>query len=406
MRPFALPKTPSLLFGLVSVVAFACSSSTGSTDAATSAGGGSGLGGSVSGGAPGAGGATGRGGSPGSGGAGGGAGNSGLGGISGAGGVPRSGGNTGRDAGLTGSGGVTATGGIGHDGGPLGSGGGARGRDLGVDMPMTDDAGSGGVAGRDGSTATEGATSVCPAGYQLTWSDEFDGASGAAVDSAKWVFESGAGGWGNSELEYYRTGAANAALDGNGNLVITAKQETYSGSSYTSARMKTQGLASWKYGHIEARIKLPYGQGIWPAFWMLGEDISTNSWPKCGEIDIMENIGKEPSVNHGSLHMPAAGTSNDSELTGSYTLKSGKLSDDFHTYAIDWSASSIAFYFDGALYETQTPAAATGRTWEFDKPFFILLNVAVGGQWPGSPDSTTVFPQTMTIDYVRVCQQP
>jgi beta-glucanase (GH16 family) len=138
---------------------------------------------------------------------------------------------------------------------------------------------------------------------------------------------------------------------------------------------------------------------------MLGNDIGTNSWPACGEIDIMENIGKEPSINHGSLHMPATGTSSDDELTGSTTLATGKLSDDFHVYAIDWSSSSIQLYFDGNLYETQTPSTATGRTWEFNKPFFILLNVAVGGNWPGNPDSTTVFPQTMTVDYVRVCQQ-
>jgi beta-glucanase (GH16 family) len=256
--------------------------------------------------------------------------------------------------------------------------------------------------------ATSGdAPGACPAGWKLTWSDEFDGPAGTAADASKWVYESGNGsnGWGNSELEYYRTGNANGAMDGNGNLVITAKQETTSGFQYTSARLKTQGLATWTYGHIEARIKLPSGQGIWPAFWMLGSDITTQSWPACGEIDIMENIGKEPSINHGSLHMPAAGTANDSQLTGSYTLANAKLSDNFHTYAIEWSAAGIDFFFDGGRYESQTPASASGRTWEFDKPFFILLNVAVGGQWPGSPDSTTTFPQTMTIDYVRVCQK-
>jgi beta-glucanase (GH16 family) len=264
----------------------------------------------------------------------------------------------------------------------------------------------GGAAGMGGALS-DAAQVPCPPGYQLAWSDEFDGAAGSAVDATKWVFETGngSGGWGNNELEYYRSGTSNAALDGSGNLVITAKQESYGGFAYTSARIKTQGLASWTYGHIEARIKLPYGRGLWPAFWMLGNDISTNSWPACGEIDIMENIGKEPSINHGSLHMPAAGTSSDDELTGSITFATGKLSDDFHVYAIDWSSSAIQFYLDGNPYETQTPANATGRTWEFDQPFFILLNIAVGGNWPGSPDSTTVFPQTMTVDYVRVCQQ-
>ncbi|MGD0839257.1 MAG: family 16 glycosylhydrolase [Polyangia bacterium] len=262
------------------------------------------------------------------------------------------------------------------------------------------------VTGTPGAEPSDGAPGPCPTGYQLVWSDEFDGPAGSAVDATKWVFDTGngSGGWGNSELEYYRDGAANAALDGNGNLVITAKLESYDGFSYTSARLKTQGLASWTYGHIEARIELPYGQGLWPAFWMLGNDISSDVWPSCGEIDIMENVGKEPSINHGSLHMPEVGTASDDELTCSVTLESGKLSGGFHVYAVDWSPSAIQFSFDGNVYETQTPASATGRVWEFDQPFFILLNVAVGGNFPGAPDSTTVFPQTMTVDYVRVCQ--
>ena len=263
------------------------------------------------------------------------------------------------------------------------------------------------VTGTGGAQPSDGTPGPCPTGYQLVWSDEFDGPADSAVDATKWVFDTGngSGGWGNNELEYYRDGTANAALDGNGNLVITARQESYSGFSYTSARLKTQGLASWTYGHVEARIENPYGQGLWPAFWMLGNDISTDVWPTCGEIDIMENIGKEPSINHGSLHMPAVGSSSDDELTCSVTLESGQLSGGFHVYAIDWSPSSIQFSFDGNVYETQTPASATGRVWEFDQPFFILLNLAVGGNFPGAPDSTTVFPQTMTVDYVRVCQQ-
>jgi len=138
---------------------------------------------------------------------------------------------------------------------------------------------------------------------------------------------------------------------------------------------------------------------------MLGNDITTVSWPRCVEIDIMENIGSEPSIVHGSLHMPAAGTSSDSALSGSYTLPGGKLADDFHVYAVEWSASSIQFFIDGHRYQTQSPATATGRDWTFDKELFILLNVAVGGNWPGSPDGSTVFPQTMTVDYVRVCQR-
>jgi beta-glucanase (GH16 family) len=245
----------------------------------------------------------------------------------------------------------------------------------------------------------------------LAWSDEFDGPDGSAVDPSKWVHDVGGGGWGNQELEYYTDGTQNAIVQG-GALVITATtanaasyQCSYPSSGpckYTSARLLTKGKFSQKYGRFEARIQIPAGQGLWPAFWMLGANIDTVNWPSCGEIDVMENIGKEPSINHGSLHMPAAGTTNDSDLTASYTLPgNAKLSDAFHTYAIEWSSTAIAFYVDDTLYETQTPQTATGRTWEFDQPFFILLNVAVGGQWPGSPDSTTTFPQTMKVDWVR-----
>jgi beta-glucanase (GH16 family) len=253
-----------------------------------------------------------------------------------------------------------------------------------------------------------------PPGWALTWSDEFDGADGSAVDPSKWVHDVGGGGWGNSELEYYTNATQNAVVQG-GNLVITA---TTAGASsytcsypssgpckYTSARLLTKGKFSQKYGRIEARIQIPEGQGLWPAFWMLGANIDTVNWPSCGEIDVMENIGTEPSINHGSLHMPAAGTTNDDQLTGMYTLAGGaKLGDGFHTYAIEWTSSSITFYVDDMLYETQTPQSATGRTWEFDQPFFIILNVAVGGTWPGTPDSTTTFPQTMKVDWVRAYQ--
>jgi beta-glucanase (GH16 family) len=247
--------------------------------------------------------------------------------------------------------------------------------------------------------------------WKLTWSDEFNGADGSAVDSTKWVYDTGGNGWGNSEYEYYTSGTANAVQQG-GNLVITA---TTAGASshtcsypsngpcqYTSARIKTLGKFSQQYGRFEARIQMPEGQGIWPAFWMMGVN---GNWPACGEIDVMENIGKEPSINHGSMHMPASGSTSDDQLTGMYTLAGGaKLGDAFHIYAIEWTSSQVAFYVDDTLYETQTKAGATGRTWEFDHPFFILLNVAVGGTWPGAPDSTTTFPQTMKVDYVRVYQ--
>jgi len=263
------------------------------------------------------------------------------------------------------------------------------------------------VGGQDASPSTNGGQVVCPAGWQLVWSDEFNGPAGSAADASKWLYESGngSGGWGNAELEYYRPGNANGAMDGHGNLMITAKQETYGGFQYTSARLKTQGLATWTYGHIEARIKVPFGQGMWPAFWLLGDDIAKDGWPGCGEIDVMENIGKEPSKVHGTIHGP--GYSGGSGPTAVYTLAGGAtFADDFHIFAIDWEQNAIHWSVDGQVYATKTPQdIGSGNTWVYGHPFFILLNLAVGGQWPGNPDNSTTFPQTMTIDYVRVCQK-
>ena len=244
-----------------------------------------------------------------------------------------------------------------------------------------------------------------PTEYVLTWSDEFTGTNGSLPDSSKWVMETGGNGWGNDELETYTNRTQNAHVQG-GNLVITASKEKYTGADgiareYTSARLKTVGLFEQKYGRFEARIKIPQGQGMWPAFWMLGNNIVKAGWPACGEIDVMENIGKEAAIAHGSMHGP--GYSGDKGLTGSYSLPSGKFADDFHIFAVEWEAPAVRFYVDGNLYETRTPAdLPAGQAWVFDHPFFILLNVAVGGGWPGNPDNTTIFPQTMLVDYVRV----
>jgi beta-glucanase (GH16 family) len=225
-------------------------------------------------------------------------------------------------------------------------------------------------------------------------------------DPAKWTYDIGGTGWGNHELEYYTNRSENARIE-KGNLVITAREESFKSADgaahrYTSARLKTQGVFSQTYGRFEARIKIPEGQGIWPAFWMLGADIQSAGWPKCGEIDIMENIGKEPGINHGSLHGPSTGYTSD--LTATFSLPSGQsYSTDFHLYAAEWEPDLVRFHVDSNLYATfnssQWPA---GGTWVFHHPFFILLNVAVGGDWPGSPDATTKFPQTMLVDYVRV----
>ncbi|MGZ4789316.1 MAG: glycoside hydrolase family 16 protein [Terriglobales bacterium] len=245
--------------------------------------------------------------------------------------------------------------------------------------------------------------------WKLVWSDEFNGPNGTAVDGSKWVSETGGGGWGNHELESYTTRPENASQQ-DGNLVIKALREKYTGADgiareYTSARLKTQGKFSQTYGRFEARIKIPRGQGIWPAFWMLGNDIDKPGWPDCGEIDIMENIGKEPTLVHGTIHGP--GYSGANGIGGPYRLPGNpRFADDFHVFAVEWEPKAIRFYVDDHLYETRTPAdLPQGTKWVYDHPFFVILNVAVGGDWPGNPDETSVFPQTMLIDYVRVYQR-
>jgi beta-glucanase (GH16 family) len=243
-------------------------------------------------------------------------------------------------------------------------------------------------------------------GWTLVWSDEFNGPDNSPIDTSKWVSEKGGNGWGNQELEYYTTRPENAFQQG-GNLVIKVLQEKYTGADgvtrdYTSARLKTAGKFSQKFGRFEARIKIPQGQGIWPAFWMLGDDISKISWPKCGEIDIMENIGKEPATVHGTIHGP--GYSGDKGIGSPYNLPPDqRFADDFHLYAVEWEPKAIRFYVDDHLYGTRTPAdLPKGTKWVYAHSFFMLLNVAVGGGWPGNPDAATVFPQTMLVDYVRV----
>ncbi|MDR3737986.1 MAG: glycoside hydrolase family 16 protein [Terracidiphilus sp.] len=239
----------------------------------------------------------------------------------------------------------------------------------------------------------------------LTWSDEFNGPDGSAPDPAKWHVISSGSGNGNDELQYYTRRPINVHQEG-GNLVIMARKEHYKGREgvrkYTSARLETLRLFAQKYGRMEARIKLPGGQGIWPAFWMMGNDVKKVGWPACGEIDIMEQVGFEPSMTHGTLH--AEGYSGPTALGSSYTLPDrGRFSDGFHRFAVEWEPGEIRFYADDVLFATRKqqdiPADAK---WPFDHPFYLLLNVAVGGHWPGAPDKTTRFPATMLVDYVRV----
>jgi beta-glucanase (GH16 family) len=245
-----------------------------------------------------------------------------------------------------------------------------------------------------------------PGPWVLSWGDEFDGAAGASVDRSKWTFDLGGDGWGNQELEFYTDRTRNASLDGSGHLVILADREHFGGTGgkerdYTSARLKTEGLFAQAYGRFESRMKIPFGQGLWPAFWMLGADIETAGWPACGEIDIMENIGKEPATVYGSIHAPRGADLG--SASSPFVLPSGRFADDFHVFALEWDPKEVRWYVDGALYETRTAADfPAGTRWVFDHPFFIILNVAVGGTWPGPPDATTVFPQRMIVDYVRV----
>jgi len=242
--------------------------------------------------------------------------------------------------------------------------------------------------------------------WTLVWDDEFNGPNGSPVDSSKWDLENGGDGWGNQELEYYTSRPQNSYQQ-DGTLVIKVQAEKYSGPdgvtrNYTSARLKTQGKFSQTYGRFEARIKIPRGQGIWPAFWMLGSDVEKQGWPECGEIDVMENIGKEPALVHGTIHGP--GYSGAGGIGSPFALPGDQLfADDFHVYAVEWEAAEIRFYVDSHLYATRTPSGLPkGTRWVYEHPFFLLLNVAVGGNWPGSPDATSAFPQTMLVDYVRV----
>ena len=247
-----------------------------------------------------------------------------------------------------------------------------------------------------------------PKPWVLAWSDEFEGAAGAPVDGTRWVADTGGKGWGNEEREYYTPGSRNAALDGSGHLVITARAESdasltcwYGGCRYTSARLKTSGLFTQTYGKFEARIKLPRGQGLWPAFWMLGANIETVGWPASGEIDVMEAIGREPGVAYGTLHGP--GYSGGSGISGHTTMAQPE---DFHVYAVEWTPGQVRWLLDDKEYHRVVPQnLPAGATWVFDHPFFVILNVAVGGKWPGDPDATTTFPQQMVVDYVRVYRQ-
>jgi beta-glucanase (GH16 family) len=260
-----------------------------------------------------------------------------------------------------------------------------------------------------GALLTPATPATAAPAWVLTWQDEFNQAAGSPPDSGKWTHEVGGDGWGNEELQYYTRSTRNAAHNGQGQLNITAIKEQPADSScwygtcrYSSARLITKGKFTQQYGKVEARMKLPRGKGLWPAFWMMGDDFDSAGWPDCGEIDIMENVGNEPSTLYGTIHGP--GYHSENGPGGSTTSPDGRpLADAFHTYAVEWLPDSISWFVDGKRYLTLTPAdIPSGSRWVFDHPFFMLLNVAVGGTWPGNPGSSTTFPQQLTVDYIRV----
>lgn len=238
---------------------------------------------------------------------------------------------------------------------------------------------------------------------KLTFEDNFD--TDGPIDAASWSYELGDGtdnglppGWGNSELQYYTDRPENIKVEG-GMLHITALQESFQGSAYTSARINTKDKVEQQYGRFEARIQLPWGQGLWPAFWLLGSNIDDVSWPQCGEIDIMEYRGQDPSTLIGTVHGP--GYSAGESVGKEFKLDSDRFDTGFHIFGIEWGPDYINFYVDDVLYNQITPEDVEGE-WVFDQPFYIILNLAVGGNFVGSPNANTVFPQTMLVDYVRV----
>jgi beta-glucanase (GH16 family) len=246
------------------------------------------------------------------------------------------------------------------------------------------------------------------AARRLVWSDEFNGARNAPVDRRRWRHETG-GAWGDGELQSYTSRTTNAYQDGRGRLVIAARAERFRGADsitrdYTSARISTKDRYAFRYGTFEARLQTPVGRGVWPAFWALGTDIDRSGWPVCGEIDVMEQLGQEPAKTLGTIHGPRDGGEQDYK-PGHSIVHTAPLSQAFHTYGVQWLPDSIQFYFDGRPYGSIAAAdLPAGSRWVFDHPFYLLLNVAIGGRWPGSPDASTTFPQALRVDYVRVYQ--
>ncbi|MGC6507601.1 MAG: glycoside hydrolase family 16 protein [Myxococcota bacterium] len=239
--------------------------------------------------------------------------------------------------------------------------------------------------------------------WRLVWEDNFDGEAGSPPNPNNWLHDVGGDGWGNTQLEYNTDRTENVSHRGDGFLQLTAKKEDYQGNAYTSARIKTQGLMSAQNARIEARIKVPSGSGIWPAFWMLGDSFSEVGWPACGELDILELKGEDPYTVYGTAHGP--GYSGGDGVGGS-VLQAEPFSDDFHVYSIDIDPGHIVWSIDNEVFfKLRTGDIPNGTPWVYDEPFFLLLNIAVGGHFVEPPDETTEFPSRMFVDYVRVYER-
>jgi beta-glucanase (GH16 family) len=251
----------------------------------------------------------------------------------------------------------------------------------------------------------DGPTVQSPVRWDLVWSDEFNDKADAPINAKFWTHDVGGDGWGNGQLEYNTDRVENVSHDGFGNLRIVARKEAFESNGYTSGRIKTEDKIEQKYGRIEARIKLPTGQGIWPAFWMLGGNFAEVGWPQCGEIDIMEYRGQEPQIAIGSLHGP--GYSGGAAISNKYKFPGEEgLDEGFHVFAVEWDPGRITWYVDDVAYKTISSTQVTNRgEWVYAHPFFLLLNVAVGGGFVGPVGADTVFPQTMLIDYVRIFER-
>lgn len=265
-------------------------------------------------------------------------------------------------------------------------------------IPFFTGLGCGKKFGSDDSVSAKDTGSKYPLdGWTLVWNDEFDGTS---IDPTKWGYDTGGDGWGNNELQYYTSRKENSFIE-NGNLVIQTLKEEYSGRHYTSARMVTKNRGDWLYGHFEIRAKLPYGLGTWPAIWMLPTDWVYGGWPNSGEIDIMEHVGYDQNVIHGSTHSKKYYHVIGTQKTG--TLRISNASNEFHTYAMEWFPEKIDVYVDGVKYFTSTNDNTGWEAWPFDKRFHIILNIAFGGNWGGAKGiDDSILPQRMEIDYVRV----